>query len=257
MKQHPWTALVSMCGREAVSRGYQSWDRSLSGPEGPLTGLCLAVVIGTNQIGRAQQRATSTELPPKRTAVLGGPRPDCRRDVLPASKQRSMRGALTPVRQVPVRILSVDPEPLRHEATLRALRPFSLNSRPLRSPRQDMALFSPGAMPCHRAVLRPVRRFLSASHSRGASRDLLARRGESLAVSPTVPAASGWPTPPKQPPRAGFQGEPRCSVAASQKPGVSIDLSKSNGAIGDRSVTLRVPAVADGRAPSHSRSNRR
>ena len=43
------------CQRAAVrpqARGCQSWDRSLSGPVGPLTGLCLAVVIGTNQCGR-------------------------------------------------------------------------------------------------------------------------------------------------------------------------------------------------------------
>jgi len=101
-----------------------------------------------------------------------------------------------------------------------------------------------------------VRRFLSASHSRDASRDLLARRGESLAVSPAVPAASDWPTSPKRRPRAGFQGEPRCSVAAPQKPGVSSDLSRSNRALDDRPVTSLLIAASSRRAPTYRRSIR-
>ena len=79
--------LVPGLGHEAVSLGCQSWDRSLSGPLGPLTGLRLAVLPGTNgslPVSGGSGRAASHGHPCQRTAVFALPRACPKRQAAPS-----------------------------------------------------------------------------------------------------------------------------------------------------------------------------
>ena len=48
---HHLVPLLDLTPSQGVSLSYRSWDFSVSGPLGPLTGLCLAVLPGTNLFG--------------------------------------------------------------------------------------------------------------------------------------------------------------------------------------------------------------